>query len=537
MQTTIIPPQALDPLATVPQCADNQFVPQKIFQRISEGKTTLKDIVGRILLEHSGDAFVGAKDADANLLLTTVKTEYNRALIYSKQVVTNRNAFWNSPTLIVSELGDDVENLAALISQGVIVPYLFQESSFDQTPERFDISLGEKAMKRLCDKLAESQVKCVRLAPNDEENTKQTKGFTSRFLGEFTRLLNFEEKDTVNRLTQILLPEQINPQVEQALTDKVYELANWIDQAERQQIVRREDIYQQFIVIPRTPTSHGRYRSDPLTFELKKWVDAIYNSNLPDALGILTFVPEGFPTAYDLGMAWAVGRKANKQENTGMGLIEEVVDRTRNEATWKLWDIYQKSASLVLPSPAQLTYGDILEIRELNAWHSLMAALDKFINPISEEGKFEYNYYAREMWEAFSSFNQSLESWYLKKAEGRLLQKAEKYAVAIGRIYQWGKWMVGLLYGKDNSIFPVLPPKGVQPPPLDQDTIRFGIEAGMFLITKAGIDWRRSQLIQKMDRELVVKTDEVRKMIEQIVRLFPESAPYLKPTLSAEMQG
>jgi hypothetical protein len=77
----------------------------------------------------------------------------------------------------------------------------------------------------------------------------------------------------------------------------------------------------------------------------------------------------------------------------------------------------------------------------------------------------------------------------------------------------------------------------VQPPPLDQDEIRFGIEAGMFLITKAGIDWRRSQLIQKMDRELVVKVDDVKKMIKQIVRLFPEAAPYLKPTLSAEMEG
>lgn len=536
MHTKIIPPQALDPLATAPQCADNQFVPQKIFQRISNGKTTLKNIVDRILLEHGNDPFVGVKDKDASLLLTTVKTEYNRALIYSKQVVANRNAFWNSPTLIVSELSNDVENLAVLIEQGVIVPYLFQESSFDQPPARFDISLGEKAMKRLCDKLAGVQVRCVRLAPNDVENEEQTKAFSSRFIGEFTRLVNYEERDTINRLTQILLPEQADRQVEQALKQKVQGLADWMDQTKRQQIVRREDIYQQYIVIPRTPTSHGIYRSDPLTFELKKWIDAIYNSNLPDALGILTFVPEGFPTAYDMGMAWAIGKKA-KKENTGIGLIEEVVDRARRETTWKQWNIYQKNASLILPSPDQLSYGDILEIRELNMWHSMMVALEKFINPVSSEGKFEYNYYAREMWEAFSDFNNALSSWYLKKTEGQRLLKSEKYALAIGRVYQYGEWMVGLLFGKDNAIFPVLPPRGVQPPPLDKEEIRFGLEAGMFLITKKGIDWRRSQLIQKMDRELVVKTDEVKKMIEQIVQLFPEAAPYLKPTLSAEMEG
>jgi hypothetical protein len=536
MQTKMIPPQALDPLATSPQCLDNQFVPHKIFQRISKKKTTLKDITDRIMLEYGGDPFIGPKDKDAKVLLTTVKTEYNRALIYSKQVVANRNAFWNAPTLIVSELSNDVEHLAVLIEQGVVVPYLFEESSFDQPPARFDTSLGEKAMKRLCERLSGSQVQCVRLSADDVQNKEQIKTFSSRFLGEFTRLLSYEERDTIDRLTQILLPENAKPAIIEGIKQNILEVAKWIEETKRNQIVRRENIYQQYIVVPDTLTSYGIYRADPFTFELKKWVDSIYNSNLPDALGILTFVPEGFPTAYDLGMAWALGRKA-KRQHTGTDMIEEVVDRARSHATWKMWEAYQKSASLVLPSPEQLTHADILEIRQLNAWYNMMSALDKFINPVSGEGKFEYTYYAHEMWEAFRDFNQALGSWYLKKSEGQRLLKATKYAVAIGRIYQWGEWMIGLLFGKDNTIFPVLPPKGVQPPPLEQEDIRFGIEAGLFLVTKAGIDWRRSQLIQKMDRELVVKTDEVKQMIDQIVRLFPETAPYLKPTLSAEMQG
>jgi hypothetical protein len=539
MSTHIVPPNDLESLATAPQCVDNQFTPDSLFRRISAGKTTLKRVVDRILEEHGGDPFMGPADKDANLLLRTQRNEYNRSLLYARQVVVNRAAFWNSASLVVSELSNDVDYLAELIRNNVIVPYLYKELSFDEPPSGFKLILGEKAMGRLIGVLGSSEVRCVRLSPEKEKNDIQTSSLSTRFFGEITKLRYHSELEKINQIAQLLLPENISTEAETEFKEKLRVVSREVDQLAETQSVGREHIYQKFIVQPNTEVPHGVYRSEPFTFEIKKWVDAIYTSNLPDALGILTFVPEGFPTAYDLGMTWSFGRK-NKQKHTGAELIQEAVDRTRTEGTWRLWDRFQKSATMILPNPDQLSHQDILTIRDFGAWQHMMHTLENFLDPVSLDGKFDYNYSTREMWEAFSQFNRALSAWYLKKSGIKRSQVAGnivEYAVGIGRILQYGEWMIGLLYGDGGAIIPILPPKNVQPPPLEKGKIRLGIEAGLFFIDKTGIDWRRSQLIQRMDKELELGTDEVRGMISQIIKLFPEAAPYLRPSLSAEMEG
>jgi len=236
-------------------------------------------------------------------------------------------------------------------------------------------------------------------------------------------------------------------------------------------------------------------------------------------------------------MTWNLGRK-RKRQYTGSDLIDEVVDRARNDTTWKRWNDFQRNASLMyLPSPDRLNHKDILQIREMNSWSKMMDTLENFLDPISDDGRFDFSHSASEMWEAFHDFNQSLSSWYIQKTGAERMKDAEKYAVAIGRIYQWGEWMIGLLFGPDGLIVPILPAQGVKPPDLSKEEIELGIEAGLFFVNKNGINWRRSQLVQRMQNQLRINTDEVRSMIEQIVQLFPETAPYLKPCLSSEMEG
>lgn len=539
MRTILIQPDDLDTLATSPQCIDNQFVPQSLFEKLTKGKRkkSLKQVIDRIFEEHGGDPYIGPVDKDANLLLKTERNEYNRSLIYAKQIVVNRAAFWNSAHLVVSELSEDVEGLAELINRKAIVPYLYKENSLDEPPRNFDLFLGEKAMRRLVDALGTHDVKCVRLSTDKEENDSQTSNLSTRFHTEFTKLSAFENRQRVDQIVEMLLPEDISPETIIGLKKKILSVAQEVDEKRKTQSVGREHIYQWFIVEPDTKVSHGIYRSAPFTFEIKKWVDAIYASNLPDALGILTFVPEGFPTAYDLGMTWNLGKK-RKKRYSGTEMIDEVIDRARNEATWKKWNEFQKNASLMyLPSPDQLTHKDILEIRELNSWQQMMKTLEVFLDPISSDGKFDYNDSVPEMWESFDQFNRTLSSWYIEKTGTNRAKNAEKYAVGIGRVYQWGEWMVGLLFGPNGAVIPILPARGVKAPDLNQEELRLGIEAGLFFVNKNGINWRRSQLVQRMQNQLIVNTEEVRTMIEQVIKLFPESAPYLKPALSAEMEG
>jgi len=537
MPTNIIKPDDLDSLATSPQCIDNQFIPQALFERLTKKNKPLKQVIDRILEEHGGDPFLGPADKDANLLLRTERNEYNRSLLYSRQLVVNRAAFWNTANLVVSALSDDVEGLSELICNGAIVPYLYKEDTFEQPPENFDLLLGEKAMNRLIGKLGTRTIKCVRLSPSRNDNDAQTKALATRFRIEFTKILEIDYRDQVNNMLQILLPENVSDDIISGLNQQVLEVANKVDVEKRNQFVGREQLYQWFIVEPNTKVSHGYYRSGPFVFTIKKWVDAIYNSNLPDALGILSFVPEGFPTAYDLGMVWSLGKK-KKKIFTGSEMIDEVVDRARNEVMWRGWNVFLKNANLMcLPAADQLTHKDLIEIREFNAWQQMMKTLDIFLDPISVGGKFDYNNSVAEMFAAFEQFNRALSAWYLKKTDYDRANNAEKYAVGIGRVFQFGEWMVGLLFGPDGLVMPILPSPGVKPPDLDQENIEFGIEAGLFFVNEKGINWRRSQLVQRMGSELKVHTQEVRSMIEQIITLFPESAPYLKPSLTSEMEG
>jgi len=549
MRTVFISSDDLHPLTTSPQCIDNQFVPGKLFKSLTAERKTksLKQVIDRILEEHGGDPYLGPADKDANLLLSTQRNEYNRSLIYAKQVVVNRAAFWSSAPLVVSELSEDVEALAQLIQKSVIVPYLYDEAGLDNPPSNFDLLGAEKAMNRLITALGQSDIRCARLSLNHEDNEAQTDSLATRFVNEFVKLSDYGGDRRIARIVEMLLPENVSQADMEELGKRVHSVSKKVDDLKKAQFVGRQHIYQEFIAEPGTLVSHGIYRADRFTFEIKKWVDAIYTSNLPDALGILTFVPEGFPTAYDLGMSWSLGKRRKKQF-TGTELIDEVVDRARNEVTWKRWNAFQKTAKLVLPYPDRLTHKDILEIRDLNAWSQMMDTLEDFLDPVApgkgsgrskESGRseFDYEYLTKEMWEAFDHFNGALSAWYSEKTEAARSEDAEKFAVGIGRIYQWGEWMVGLLFGPDGSVAPILPALGVRPPDLSSHELKFAIQVGLFFINEKGINWRRSQLVQKMENQLVVSTDDVRTMIEGIITLFPESAPYLKPTLSAEMEG
>jgi hypothetical protein len=215
MPTVLIQPNELDTLATSPQCIDNQFVPQTLFERLTKArkKKSLKQVVDRILEEHGGDPYLGPADKDANLLLRTERNEYNRSLLFAKQIVVNRAAFWNSANLVVSALSEDVTGLAELICKQAIVPYLYKEDTLDQPPKNFDLILGEKAMKRLMEALGTRNVNCVRLSAEKEQNDSQTSALATRFYTEFTKVLAYENKEKIDDIVQILLPEDASQEI------------------------------------------------------------------------------------------------------------------------------------------------------------------------------------------------------------------------------------------------------------------------------------------------------------------------------------
>lgn len=540
LRTKIIEEDDLSGIVTVPQCVDNQFVTEKLFKRMVKEKRPLLEILNQAIREQSDDPSVPHKDPDARELWESQKAEYNRALLFSRKVVINRAAFWNTPVLIAASIGSERDEFSELLWNGTIIPFLLSEKKFDEVPKDFSVIYGEKAIQSIAEFLAglgnvrkeqKFDVTCVRFRKDDDENEDRLTIFFKRFREELQSPISAGNKRDyfLERLAKTLLSTEDQQEIDNfkpILFGVVKEINQWLVGGKG---VNREDLYKTWICQPDTLPAVGQYRDDGYTFALKKWFDALYCANLPSSIGALTFVPRDFPTAFDLGVSWQLGQN-KKQVGGSRDVFDEVLGRAKNDESQRLWKSFQEQSELVIPSPHELTHKDILEIRSWNIWDEMLTKLDLYI-----DGSIS----ADEMLGVYRYFNEVLGQWWLNKDKGRREDTAERFSVAVGRVYQLGKFMFGLLRTLAGDI-PILPREGTDIPDLDKDNTRWGVEVGLFVIGKWGIDWRRTQLIQRMKNEMKVSSDEVRKSVHELIRIFPELAeklPKIKPSDFAEAEG
>lgn len=503
MKTTIKSPDFLSRITTVPQCVDNQFVSEKFFSQIA-GRTTLKGILE--------DLLKGKTNKLLKSYQQTTQVEYKRSLLFSQQVVLNRNAFWNNPLLISSVLGSDRSGLIALLSENSIVPYLFDETSFEQEP-KFDIlSKGREAVESLTKDPNLPEMICVRLGGDDaEENKEAISKLTEDFRSQLSDFLNADNvRERSQKIALALLGEEdrLAPTDEKIITlaKRLEDLAEFV----RKHKPSRNTLYKNFVTLSETSPSDGLYRTDPMTFEMKLWIDLIYNSNLPKHLDVLTFVPSGFPTPLDVGLIWTVKRKAALASEGG-GVLEDIAERAKTQATWKAWDIIQKQAGLSIPSPAELTHLDVVEIRRWDEWKSMMREMEKYIDaPLTEAG-------TKSFFTSYDEFLKKLSNWWLGKNENA----RRDWASGVARLYRFGRWFVGILVVA-NQVFPILPPSNIDLPPLPDDKdVKVIIENGLYLFDRARTDWRRTQIIRNIKREQNLNRDELNRVWESIRKLYP----------------
>jgi hypothetical protein len=136
MTAQLIGPEGLEIDAVVPQCLDNQYVSDDVFQ----------DMIARGV-DYRDESVVSARERD-------FRTEFIRSLVYSSQVVIQRAYFKNSDFLYKNYLPEQGVNLVAfaeLLRQGAIVPFLYRESSLrDQL--LFDVRKEGDRRPRPCSK-------------------------------------------------------------------------------------------------------------------------------------------------------------------------------------------------------------------------------------------------------------------------------------------------------------------------------------------------------------------------------------------------
>ena len=170
----LISPEALEADAVVPQCMDNQYVSDEIFQEMTRRGVDYRD-----------DEIAAARER-------AFRTEFIRSLVYSSQVVIQRAYLNNSDFLYKNyqpENGQNLRAFAELIRQHAIIPFLYQESSFTDNLA-FDVrNEGGIATQALLDEVGDG-VRCVRLGVGDADNARATDHMATAFGAGVTRLNN-----------------------------------------------------------------------------------------------------------------------------------------------------------------------------------------------------------------------------------------------------------------------------------------------------------------------------------------------------------
>ncbi|MEH0575668.1 hypothetical protein QBA54_14495 [Streptomyces sp. B21-108] len=489
-------------------------MPPEVFVDIA-GKRPLNEILESILAGVAGPHVAKYDQIQ--------RTEYFRSLLYSRQVVVNRATFWNSPLLISSTLGRDRDALIKLIADEIITPFLFREAEFDERP-RFDVlSKGEDAAKSIASDPSLSEMRCVRLGGADSgENNRKTAEMAVAFRSQISDpLLHDDPSSKFIDISRILLNSGgTDSRRVEALASELHGLAEWT----RDKRPDRNDVYKYCITMGDDPAI-GLYRSDgrrrwwpwrkngQFTFELKKWVDVIYNSNLPRYLGSLTFTPQGFPTPLDLGLSWALTFRERVEPLAAPAepVLEDILCHARERATWRAWDSIQQNANLAIPSPHELTHADIVAIREWPEWTAMMDSLEANMDqPLNVEVVVDFQ-------AAYDAFLQRMSQWWLTK---RAVVR-ERYASGVAKVYRIANWVIGVVR-VGNAVFPILPPFGMALPPLPPgDAVKVTVETGLYLFDSGRVNRRRTQLVGGMQTTQTVTREHLLQTERTLRDLYP----------------
>jgi hypothetical protein len=407
MRTKLITPDGLEADAVVPQCLDNQYVSDSVFSKMVAGG-----------LDYTHSEITRLREND-------FKTEFIRSLIYSSQVVIQRAYLKNSDFLYKNYLPQDEGNSQAfgqLIRTNAIVPFLFKESSLEDHLD-FDLrNEGDRALKELLGSL--DDVICVRLASDEEANRRKCDRMSGNFGEGLTHLAHMSREERNAMASELFLDRSRLQEAGQweAFNKAVDRFARYAFEKNNElrakdKFLERTHVYSDhFVREGRNGVVHGLFkqpsRDNPYLLELKKYVDLVYNCNLPDHLKRYTFTPENLPSR--MAMQTDPGGDFGHEEAKAVLSDQELQESIRRTF------MARSQPAMNLPLLRDLTVSDVREIRALPEWKDFADSQAKVLeHPKQLRDRFDK--FQRD----FDTFQRALSDWYNHK-KGRP-QTEKKY--------------------------------------------------------------------------------------------------------------
>jgi hypothetical protein len=436
----LINPDGLEADAVVPQCLDNQYVSDKIFE----------DMISR-----------GVDYTDGNVAAARERefcTEFIRSLVYSSQVVIQRAQLKNSDFLYKNyqpqpQNRENLHAFARLIREHAIIPYLYKESSLTDKTDLKVRDEGDIAVQELLREVGDD-VRCVRLAANKGPNERATDVMATKFgdgLARLNGLITEERKAMASELfsDQELLQKDYNWQEFENALDRLYDYASHKigELRHKNKKITRQIVYQDCFVAGSNEKEReenvalGRFKTpgkdNPFLLSLKKYVDLVYNTNLPDHLKRYTFTPANMPSRMALQDAPGEGfehEKISAMLKDG----EEVLEWARRMF------VARTQPAMNLPLLSQLSVADAVAIRQLPEWEPFKDAQQQILkNPL----KCLNNMAAFE--ESFDRFQHALSEWY------NITYKRDKTNRRYGSLVSLGLSIGGLLVVARSNLEPM----------------------------------------------------------------------------------
>lgn len=401
----LINPDGLEPDTVVPQCLDNQFVSDHVFQ----------DMIGRGV-DYLDDQVNASREQD-------FRTEFIRSLTYSSQVVIQRASLKNSLFLHRSYQAEDHKNFhafAELVRKHAIIPYLYNESTLAAEQDFETIDEGDRLLKTLLREVGD-ELRCVRLAIDDTENSRATDIMAGDF-GEGLTHLNSMLTEQRNAMASelfnnpdVLQQEGMWEEFEQAV-DRLatYSFGKITELRRRKERLTRQRVYQDLFAAGdddnerRRNVALGRFKApqpdNPFLLELKKYVDLVYNVNLPDHLKRYTFTPVDMPSRMAL------------QDMPGVGYTHEQITAIASDPEALEWIrqsfMARKALAMSLPLLSELSISDVVAIRQFPEWESFKEAQQEILrDPLRYLDRLE------PFQETFDRFQTALSDWYNRTYE------------------------------------------------------------------------------------------------------------------------
>lgn len=340
---TKLTPGKLDKSAIVPQALDPYWIPRKTLSKWKKNEKNIQDIRRFISKE--------------------IKQEWRRSLLYGRQVVLDRELFFEAPVYKDYNEEQNRKDFQRLLNQSVIVPFLRQvRSPTEKSERRYPLN----AWQAWQEVVAETKMSCVRLSWEDQREDIQK---FDRNFHQYIQTLNGEEQAR-HLMGTFDIPEKDQPAFRKTLI-KVARYA--FDTASQGEYVNRDDLYRAFILAEDTEEDQYYFADKPFAADLKQIFDLKYHVNLPDALGRYALTPYDSPPRTTLGDLQREIRAPITEDNLGV-LIYAL----------KRLAFGQVAEGMYLKGLHYLTLGDVLDVRSKPEWSIFVQSLDDLLaNPLN----------------------------------------------------------------------------------------------------------------------------------------------------------